>query len=134
MRHHPPPGEADAPPPACAALCCTSFPLEWPQNVWGRSMGRIIDFAQYRQRAASAVSTVARLTTSEKARSARINLELDAMSWIERHGPYAYGLARDRIHEAWRLGDHEAAVRWQAIRDMVGRLEGRRIGPAPERE
>ncbi len=99
-----------------------------------RAMGRIIDFAQYRRHAASAVAGVARLLTSERARSERISLELEAVYWMERHGPVAYGLARERIHEAWRLGDHEAAVHWQAIREMVGRLGGRRIGPAPERE
>ena len=97
-------------------------------------MGRVIDFAQYRRRAASAVAGVARLLTSEKARSERISLELEGMCWIERHGPIAYGLAREQIHEAWRNRDHDAAERWQAIREMMARLQGRRIGPGPERE
>lgn len=77
---------------------------------------------------------VTRLLTSEKARSERIELELETIAWVERHGPLAYGLAREQIHKAWRVGDHQAAARWQAIREMVARLDGRTIGPGPERE
>ncbi len=97
-------------------------------------MGRIIDFAQYRQRAATGMAAVSRLLSSEKAQSERVELEIDAMCWLERHGELAYGLARQRVHEAWKVGDHQAAARWQAIREMVARLEGRRIGPGPARE
>ncbi len=94
-------------------------------------MGIVIRLDRYRRGAENAVS---RLLSSEKARSERVELEMEAMCWLERHGPRAYGLARERIHEAWKIGDHQEATRWQAIREMVGRLEGRRIGPAPERE
>ena len=97
-------------------------------------MGIVIRLDQYRRGAENAPTDVARLVTSEKARSERVDLELEAACWLERHGPLAYGLSRQRIHEAWKIGDHQEAARWQAIREMVARLEGRRIGPGPERE
>jgi len=97
-------------------------------------MGIILRLDQWRGRAENAAAGVVRLLTSEKARSERVDLELEAACWLERHGPFAYGLSRQRIHEAWKIGDHQEAARWQAIREMVARLEGRRVGPGPERE
>ncbi len=97
-------------------------------------MGIVIRLNRYRRGAENAVAAVSRLLSSEEARSERIDLEMEAMCWLERHGPLAYGLARQRIHESWKIGDHQEAARWQAIREMVARLEGRRIGPGPERE
>ncbi len=113
----------------------TAAAIRFGQNTRAAApMAIVIRLDQYRRGAENALATVARLVSSEKPRSERVELEMEAMCWLERHGPLAYGLCRQRIHEAWKIGDHQEAARWQAIREMVARLEGRRIGPGPERE
>jgi hypothetical protein len=58
-------------------------------------------------------------------RALQREIEVAAEDWLARHGERAYGLARERIHEAWRFGDYAERDRWMRIRSALRRLTGR---------
>jgi hypothetical protein len=55
-------------------------------------------------------------------RARRREIDAAAHDWLSRHGKRAYGLARERIHEAWRLGDYAERDRWMQIRAVIRRM------------
>ena len=58
-------------------------------------------------------------------RARQREIEAAAQEWLALHGERAYGLARERIHEAWRLGDYAERDRWMRIRAVLRRMVGR---------
>lgn len=52
-------------------------------------------------------------------------IQSTAEEWLARHGKRAYGLARERIHDAWGLGDYAERDRWMRIRAVLRRMLGR---------